>query len=77
MKHIRLKIENFIAKCVYKGIQNYINDHRFALNNMVEIMPLQEEQFKKHLYKVFQNNQEAVNNYLSETAPTTQPHLEQ
>lgn len=39
---------------------------------MIEIIPMTHEQFREHLYEVFQNDEERVRNYL-DTAPTTVP----
>lgn len=66
------RIKNFIADAVCLGIEKYVSKHRFGLENMIEIRPMTHKQFREHLCKVFQNNEERVRTYL-DTAPTTAP----
>lgn len=70
------KIKDFIADIVCLGIEKYVSSHRLGLEGMIEIRPMTHEQFREHLCKVFQNNEERVKNYL-DTAPTTAPQEEQ
>lgn len=65
-------IKEFIADAVCLGIEKYMKKYRFGLNGMIEITPMTHEQFEEHLYKVFQDNEERVRDYL-DTAPTTAP----
>ncbi len=69
-------IKEFIADAVCLGIEKYMKKYRFGLNGMIEITPMTHDQFREHLCKVFQNNEERVKNYL-DTAPTTAPQEEQ
>lgn len=68
---MKKKIENFLAKCVYKGIELYMRKHRFGFNGMLEMLPLKNEDFEKHLQK--QLTKDAAKNYL-DTVPTMHPH---
>ena len=67
---MKKQIENFIVKCVCKGIEMYVSQHRFGFNGMLEMLPLTNEDFKKHLSK--QLTEEAAKSYL-ETVPTIHP----
>lgn len=69
-------IERYIAKYVCKGIELYFKKYKLAAIGHIEIVPIKKEDFEKHLLNVFQNNSEAVYDYLAK-APTTAPHLEQ
>lgn len=69
-------VERFISKCVCKGLELYFRKYRLAINHSIEIIPLKDEDFEKHLIKVFQNNPKIVKDYL-ENAPTTVPQVEQ
>lgn len=70
IKIMKKQIENFIVKCVCKGIEMYVSQHRFGFNGMLEMLPLTNEDFKKHLSK--QLTEEAAKSYL-ETVPTIHP----
>ena len=70
-------MKRFIAKCVCAGIELYMSKHRFGITGMIEVRPYTHKQFREHLVKVFQGNEENADNYLSENAPTTAPHSEQ
>lgn len=48
----------------------YVSQHRFGFNGMLEMLPLTNEDFKKHLSK--QLTEEAAKSYL-ETVPTIHP----
>lgn len=68
-------IENYIAKCICKGIELYVSKHRFGFNGMIEMLPMTNNEFEKHIYKILEKD--AAKNYLEETAPTTHPQLPQ
>lgn len=68
-------IKNYIAKCVSKGIEIYMKNHRIGFNGMIEMLPMTNEEFEKHIYKILEKD--AAKSYLEETAPTTQPQLPQ
>lgn len=68
-------LKNYIAKCVCKGIEMYVNKHRFAFKGMIEMLPMTHEEFEKHVYKVL--TKDAAKSYLEDTTPTTQPQLPQ
>lgn len=38
-------IENYIAKCICKGIELYVSKHRFGFNGMLEMIPMTKEEF--------------------------------
>lgn len=69
------KIENWIAKCVYKGIELYMSKHRFGFNGHLEMLPMTHAEFEKHLHQVLADD--AAESYLEETTPTTHPHFAQ
>ncbi len=69
-------IEKFMARCVCEGLELYFRKYRLTFNHSIEIIPLKEDDFKKHLMKVFQGNPKLVKDYL-ENAPTTTPQEEQ
>ncbi len=66
------RIKEFIADAVCMGIEKYMSKHRLGFNSMIELCPMTHEKFKEYLYKVFQNNKQAVEDYLL-TTPTTAP----
>ncbi|RGN37407.1 hypothetical protein [Bacteroides oleiciplenus] len=45
---MKTKIENFIAKCVCKGIELYMRKYRIY-KSYYEMIPMTEEEFKKEL----------------------------
>lgn len=70
-------IKRFIAECVCAGIELYARKYRFALRGLIEMRPMDAQQFEEHLNKVFQNNRERVESYLEEKDPTTAPQWKQ
>lgn len=54
------KIENFIAKCVCKGIELYMRKYRLY-KSYYEVIPMTEEEFKKELTNT--NTKEFCENY--------------
>lgn len=59
---MKKNIENFIAKCVCKGIEMYVSKHRFGFNGMIEMLPLTNQDFEKHLYT--QLTEDAAKDYI-------------
>ena len=62
---MKKKLENFIARCVYKGVVLYMKDHRFGHIGGIETIPMNKEQFEKYIKDFFFNDEETVSAYLS------------
>ena len=48
LKIMKTRIENFIAKCVCKGIEMYMRKYRIYTSND-ELIPMSDDDFKKEL----------------------------
>lgn len=72
MTTMKRLLRKFIVSCVYEGIRLYMYNHRFALHGSIEMQPMTVQQFKKHLNKVFYDNELYVNAYLEAKDPTTE-----
>lgn len=70
-------IKQFIAECVCAGIELYARKYRFAMRGLIEVRPMDAQQFEAHLNRVFQGNKERVDSYLDEKDPTTVPQWKQ
>ena len=47
---MKRRIENFLAKCVCKGIELYMRKYRLY-KSYYEVIPMTEEEFKKRTHK--------------------------
>lgn len=57
---MKRRIENFLAKCVCKGIELYMRKYRLY-KSYYEVIPMTEEEFKKELINT--NTKEFCKNY--------------
>lgn len=57
------RIENFIIRCVYRGIELYMSKHRLAHIGQIETMPMTDAEFEKYLNSIFPDKKH-VNEFL-------------
>lgn len=61
---MKRRIENFLAKCVCKGIELYMRKYRIYMSND-ELIPMTDEQFKEEL--INHKTENSANTILSDT----------
>ncbi len=68
-------LEQFIAKCVCKGIEMYVSTHRFGIRRKTEVLPLTHEEFVNFLHDEL--TEKGAQSYLTATTPINSLQCEQ